>query len=47
MDVAGNIGNTVTRSVTITTVPDTTPPVVSLVGSGTITLTQGLAYAEQ
>jgi hypothetical protein len=40
VDVAGNMSNVVTRSVTVTAIPDTTPPVVSLVGSGIVTLTQ-------
>ncbi len=29
-DVAGNIGNTVTRDVTVVSAPDTIPPVVTL-----------------
>ena len=42
-DMAGNIGNTVTRSVTIT---DATPPVVVLVGSANMTIAYGSIYSE-
>ena len=42
-DVAGNIGNTVTRSVTVT---DATPPVVVLQGSGTVSIPQSSLYTD-
>jgi hypothetical protein len=45
IDVAGNTGNTVTRSVMI--LPDATPPVVTLVGAATQYITQSGSYVEQ
>jgi hypothetical protein len=44
-DAAGNIGNTVTRSVVI--LPDATPPVVTLIGAATQYITQSGSYSEQ
>ena len=43
-DFAGNIGNTVTRTVTVT---DQSAPVVTLVGSASISIMQGSSYSEQ
>ena len=43
MDVAGNIGNTVTRTVTVT---DGTAPVVTLSGSASMTIAHGSLYIE-
>ena len=43
-DVAGNPGNTVTRTVTVI---DQTAPVVTLVGSSTGSISQGSTYTEQ
>lgn len=37
-DVAGNLSNTVTRTVTVVSAPDTTPPVVTLSGSASMTV---------
>ena len=42
-DFAGNVGNTVTRTVTVT---DQGAPIVTLQGSGTISLIQGSIYTE-
>lgn len=47
VDGAGNMSNIVTRTITVTAIPDTTPPVITLIGSGTVTITQGVAYIEQ
>ncbi|WP_430467059.1 immunoglobulin-like domain-containing protein [Winogradskyella ouciana] len=43
-DAAGNVAQEVTRTVTVN--PDTTPPVISLIGSGTINLNVGDSYNE-
>jgi hypothetical protein len=40
VDGAANQSNIATRTITVTAIPDTTPPVVTLVGSGATTLTQ-------
>ncbi len=44
MDFAGNISNTVTRTLTVT---DGTAPVVTLSGSATMTIAHGGVYSEQ
>lgn len=44
-DDAGNISNTVTRTVTI--LPDASPPVITLVGAATQYITQSGSYTEQ
>ncbi len=44
-DAAGNVGNTVTRTVTI--LPDATPPVITLSGAATQYITQSGSYLEQ
>ena len=44
-DAAGNISNTVTRTVTI--LPDASPPVITLVGAATQYITQSGSYTEQ
>ena len=44
-DAAGNISNTVTRTVTI--LPDASPPVITLVGAATQYITQSGSYLEQ
>ena len=43
VDQAGNTGST-TRTVTVIPVPDTTPPVVTLIGSGSETVYSGATY---
>ncbi len=43
IDNAGNTGNIVSRIVTVT---DQTPPIITLVGSGTMTIAQGSIYAD-
>jgi hypothetical protein len=47
VDGAGNMSSIVTRTITVTAIPDTTPPVITLIGSGTVIITQGVAYVEQ
>lgn len=44
-DAAGNVGNTVNRTVTI--LPDATPPVITLIGAATQYITQSGSYTEQ
>ena len=44
-DAAGNVGNTVTRTVMI--FPDATPPVITLIGTTTQYITQSGSYTEQ
>ena len=46
-DAAGNAAIEVTRTVDVTIVVDTTPPVITLVGSAIINLTVGDTYIEQ
>ena len=46
-DAAGNAAVEVTRTVDVSVVVDTTPPVITLVGSTTINLTVGDTYTEQ
>jgi Domain of unknown function (DUF5011)/Bacterial Ig-like domain len=45
-DIAGNVGNTVTRDVTVVAAPDTTPPVVTLSGSATMTISYGSLFSD-
>ena len=45
-DLAGNVDDTVTRSVTVVAPPDTTAPVISLTGDATVTLTVGDTYTD-
>ena len=40
VDAAANQSNIATRTITVTAIPDTTPPVVILIGSSTLTRTQ-------
>ena len=47
VDAAGNQSNVVTRTITVTAIPDTMAPVVTLIGSPLRSLTQGIAYIEQ
>ena len=44
VDAAGNTGNVVTRTVTVT---DQTPPSITLNGSGTVVVEAGDVYVEQ
>ncbi len=44
-DVAGNTATSVTRTVTVIA-PDLTPPVVTLVGSGSVNISQGSSYTD-
>lgn len=44
-DAAGNLSNTVTRTVMV--LPDATPPVVTLIGATTQYITQSGSYTEQ
>ena len=46
-DSAGNNATTVTRTVNVTATPDTTPPVISLIGNSNITIEQNTEYNEQ
>ncbi len=46
VDTAGNVSNTVTRTVNVLLVPDTILPIVTLIGSGNITLVQNSTYTE-
>ena len=46
-DTSNNAATQVTRTVTVTTAADTTPPVIELDGSATITITVGGTYNEQ
>ena len=46
IDSSGNIGNTVSRTVVVSAIPDTTPPVITLVGSSTGTVEYGTAYMD-
>ena len=46
VDTAGNVSNTVTRTVNVLAIPDTISPVVTLVGSGSISLVQNAIYGE-
>ena len=43
-DAAGNAATEVTRTVTVQEAPDTTKPVISLVGNATVTITVGDSY---
>ncbi len=45
-DVAGNLSNTVTRTVTVVSAPDTTPPVVTLSGSASMTVAYGSVFTD-
>ncbi|MFL0810232.1 MAG: DUF5011 domain-containing protein [Agarilytica sp.] len=45
-DAAGNSAQEVTRTVTVEEVQDTTPPVISLTGSASISITVGDSYSE-
>ena len=44
-DIAGNIATPRTRTVTVTA-PDLTPPVVTLIGSPSITISHGSTYTD-
>ena len=46
-DAAGNAATQVTRTVNVSVVADTTPPVITLIGASTINLTVGDTYTEQ
>ena len=44
-DTAGNLG-TATRTVEVVPLPDTTPPVITLLGDNPLTLTEGDPYTD-
>ena len=45
-DVAGNLSNSVTRTVTVVSAPDTTPPVVTLSGSASMTIAHNSIFSD-
>ncbi|MEK7479324.1 MAG: DUF5011 domain-containing protein, partial [Patescibacteria group bacterium] len=45
-DSSGNAANEVTRTVKVLSAADTTPPVITLIGSASVTLTVGDAYVD-
>ncbi len=46
MDTAGNPAATVTRTVRVVPLPDTTPPIITLVGDPTVTIEVGSVYVD-
>ena len=45
-DAAGNVADTVTRTVVVGAAPDTTKPVITLIGSSTVNVDYGASYAD-
>ena len=45
-DAAGNAAAQATRTVTVQNPPDATPPVITLTGSGTVTIQKGATYTD-
>ena len=45
-DAAGNVADTVTRTVVVGAAPDTTKPVIALIGSSTVNVDYGASYAD-